>query len=153
MPPSLQRPHSPSTVPLDAGDELFYASVLGSVGGTVASGFVGLVTHNAGPQSAGDPVVFAFFAFAVLVAAIGVGSVLAFAWDIVIEGPRRSPEYVVRNGTFNVALVTSAVAAVLFMLVAQPLAVPVALLTIALPTLWVVGVLLWIGFKSKVLRG
>jgi hypothetical protein len=146
MPPSLQGPHSPSTVPVDAGSEDFYASLLGSLGGTVAGGVVGLVTGDAGLESAGHPLVLAFAAF---FAAIGVGLVLAMAWDSVIEGPRRSPEYVVRNGTFNVALVTSAVAAVLFMLVAQPLAVPAALLTIALPTLWVAGVLLRIGLKSK----
>lgn len=127
---------------------MFYASALGSLVGTVAGWLLGSRAGNVGLQAAGDPI---WFGLAVMVAAVGVAIVVITGWEAAIAALTRRPKATFRDSLAKVGLVASAVAALLFMLVAQPLAVPVALLTFLYPVLWLAGALLWLGFKRKVL--
>lgn len=128
----------------DSGSEGFYGALFGAILGMIAGGVFGLMTGNAGLKQIDDAVIFMS---AVTVAAVVFGMVCSEAWGAVIGAVTRSAAATHGASMFIVAIIGSAAAAVLLMLVAQPLAGPIALLSIGLITAYCVIVLIMGGIK------
>ncbi len=126
----------------DSGSEVFYLALIGAIAGMIAGGVFGLITDNSGLKQIDNPIIFMS---AVAVAAVVLGMLASEAWGAVIGAVTRSGAATHEDSMSLVAVIGSAAAAMLLILVAQPLAGPIALLSIVLATgltLVVIGPLL-----------
>jgi hypothetical protein len=129
----------------ETGDVTFYVAVLGAICGIILGGVVGLATDNAGLAAVDNT---GLFLTAVAFAAVGMGSIVTFLWDALVGALTRNAPVDGLVASLVVTTLASAGAAVMFMLVAQSLAGPIALLSIGLPVAWLGAHLIWNGIKS-----
>ena len=115
----------------DSGSGVFYLALIGAIAGMIAGGVFGLITDNSGLKQIDNPIIFMS---AVALAAVVLGMLASEAWGAVIGAVTRSGAATHEDSMSLVAVIGSAAAAMLLMLVAQPLAGPIALLSIVLAT-------------------